>query len=179
MSSYLKNFKVINFGRHGISDILLLKPQPLWSTEYQNNENPSFLLSVCPYDNLSSKLKKWQNRTFLKKSCSGIFGPKGSKIRNFGKIDTYNFSDILQLKTDWNYFFRKVLIWGSKGPKMCSKCVFSSFTRNQCIKPFRFFEQDKTDAKWSQNCQIRKCRLIFLKLLFIGGIRDFLLRYLF
>ena len=175
MSSYLKNFKVINFGRQGISDILLLKPQPLWSTEYQNNENPSFLLSVCPYDNLSSKLKKWQNRTFLKKSCSGIFGPKGSKIRNFGKIDTYNFSDILQLKTDWNYFFRKVLIWGSKGPKMCSKCVFSSFTRNQCIKPFRFFEQDKTDAKWSQNCQI-KCRLIFLKLLFIGGIRDFLLR---
>ena len=175
MSSYLKNFKVINFERHGISDILLLKPQPFCSTEYQNNEKPSFLLSVCPYDNLSSKLKKWQNRTFLKKSCSGIFGPKGSKIRNFGKIDTYNFSDILQLKTDWNYFFRKVLIWGSKGPKMCSKCVFSSFTRNQCIKPFRFFEQDKTDAKWSQNCQI-KCRLIFLKLLFIGGIRDFLLR---
>ena len=176
MSSYLKNFKVINFERHGISDILLLKPQPFCSTEYQNNEKPSFLLSVWPYDNLSSKLKKWQNRTFLKKSCSGIFGPKGSKIRNFGKIDTYNFSDILQLKTDWNYFFRKVLIWGSKGPKMCSKCVFSSFTRNQCIKPFRFFEQDKTDAKWSQNCQIRKCSLIFLKLLFIGGIRDFLLR---
>ena len=170
---------MINFERHGISDILLLKPQPFCSTEYQNNEKPSFLLLVWPYDNLSSKLKKWQNRTFLKKSCSGIFGPKGSKIRNFGKIDTYNFSDILQLKTDWNYFFRKVLIWGSKGPKMCSKCVFSSFTRNQCIKPFRFFEQDKTDAKWSQNCQIRKCRLIFLKLLFIGGIRDFLLRYLF
>ena len=167
---------MINFERHGISDILLLKPQPFCSTEYQNNEKPSFLLLVWPYDNLSSKLKKWQNRTFLKKSCSGIFGPKGSKIRNFGKIDTYNFSDILQLKTDWNYFFRKVLIWGSKGPKMCSKCVFSSFTRNQCIKPFRFFEQDKTDAKWSQNCQIRKCRLIFLKLLFIGGIRDFLLR---
>ena len=170
---------MINFERHGISDILLLKPQPFCSTEYQNNEKPSFLLLVWPYDNLSSKLKKWQNRTFLKKSCSGIFGPKGSKIRNFGKIDTYNFSDILQLKTDWNYFFRKVLIWGSKGPKMCSKCVFSSFTRNQCIKPFRFFEQDKTDAKWSQNCQIRKCSLIFLKLLFIGGIRDFLLRYLF
>ena len=128
MSSYLKNFKVINFGRHGISDILLLKPQPLWSTEYQNNENPSFLLSVCPYDNLSSKLKKWQNRTFLKKSCSGIFGPKGSKIRNFGKIDTYNFSDILQLKTDWNYFLGKFWFEARKGLK-CAQNVFFQVLR--------------------------------------------------